>query len=138
MHACKSPCHQRAVGYRGNLSKDHPHYLVLETDTDLYMNLIDPPVPLFMPASFISFLSFARGHLDVGKNLLIHCNQGESRAPSLALLLLAKRFGQIQNDSYDGARADFEELFAGYRPGRGIQKYLSDQWGDLDIENFCE
>ena len=28
VHACKIPCHQMAVGYRGNLPLDHPHYLM--------------------------------------------------------------------------------------------------------------
>jgi hypothetical protein len=131
VHACKSPCHQRAVGYRGSLKRDHPNYLVLENGTDLYLNLVDPPVPLFMPESFTSFLSFARAQLEAGRKILIHCNQGESRAPSLALLVLAKITRQIPDDSYEGAKAGFEELFAEYHPGRGIQKYLIDNWGDL-------
>ena len=28
VHACKSPCHQRIVGYRGSLPKTHPNYLL--------------------------------------------------------------------------------------------------------------
>jgi hypothetical protein len=36
VHACKSPCHQRAVGYRGNLQKTHPNYLVLENELGMY------------------------------------------------------------------------------------------------------
>jgi hypothetical protein len=59
VHACKSPCHQRAVGYRGKLRSSHPNYLVLEEENDLYLNIIDPPVPLFMPPLFTSFLKFA-------------------------------------------------------------------------------
>ena len=124
VHVCKSPCHQSAVGYRGSLSRDHPHYLVLEQGTNLYLNLVDPPIPLFMAPSFISFLAFARVQLKEDRKILIHCNQGESRAPSLALLLLAKLVGSISNESYRAARADFEALFMGYNPGLGIQKYL--------------
>lgn len=30
VHACKSPCHQSAVGYRGKLPNTHPNYLVKE------------------------------------------------------------------------------------------------------------
>jgi len=52
VHACKSPCHQRAVGYRKSLSSSHPNYLVLEEAPNLYLNMIDPPVPLFMPPLF--------------------------------------------------------------------------------------
>ena len=132
VHACKSPCHQRAVGYRGNLSPDHPHYLVFEQGADLYLNLVDPPIPLFMASSFISFLAFARVQLKVGRKILIHCNQGESRAPSLALLLLAKLVGSISNESYGAARVEFETLFIAYNPGMGIQKYLAEHWSEFD------
>jgi predicted protein tyrosine phosphatase len=64
---------------------------VLEREYDLYLNIIDPPVPLFKPPLFSSFLVFADKHWRSGKKLLIHCNQGESRAPSLALLFLEKK-----------------------------------------------
>lgn len=62
VHACKSPCHKRAVGYKGKLSNTHPNYLVLEQETNLYLNIIDPPVPLFKPPLFSNFLSFASKH----------------------------------------------------------------------------
>ena len=132
VHACKSPCHQRAVGYRGSLSRHHPHYLALEQGPALYLNLIDPPTPLFMAPSFNSFLAFSRVQLEDGRKILIHCNQGESRVPSLALLLLAKLVGSISNESYGAARAEFEALFNGYNPGMGIQKYLADHWSEFD------
>ena len=95
VHACKSPCHQRAVGYQGSLVSSHANYLVLNRGRDLYLNLIDPPKPLFMPASFIAFLGFADAEWTAGRKLLIHCNLGESRAPSLALLFLAKRLSEV-------------------------------------------
>jgi hypothetical protein len=100
VHACKSPCHQRAVGYRGSLSPQHPHYLVLRHPYDLYLNIIDPPVPLFKIETFAQFLLFASEHYDGGGSLLIHCNQGESRAPTLALMFLAKHRRVIPSDSF--------------------------------------
>ena len=131
IHACKSPCHQTAVGYRGSLDKSHANYLILEKDRDLYMNLIDPPVPLFKLESFRHFLEFGSRHWSEGMNILIHCNKGESRAPSLALLLLAKRLGVIDAQSYDDARTQFVEAFHGYSPGQGICTFLQDHWGEL-------
>ncbi len=132
VHACKSPCHQRAVGYHGSLSRHHPNYLVLERGTDLFLNLIDPPKPLFMAPSFHSFLAFSRVQVEEGRKILIHCNQGESRAPSLALLLLAKMVSQISNESFGAARAEFDLLFNSYKPGLGIQKYLADHWSEFN------
>jgi hypothetical protein len=58
VHACKSPCHQQAVGYRGSLPANHLNYLVLQRDHDLYLNIIDPPVPLFKAETFERFLAF--------------------------------------------------------------------------------
>jgi hypothetical protein len=133
VHACKSPCHQRAVGYQGSLKNTHTHYLVMIDGPDLFMNIIDPPVPLFMPASFTSFLSFANEQWLRGRKLLIHCNQGESRAPSLALLFLAKCRSALNDASYQSAREAFELRYPAYKPGLGIQKYLARSWSEINI-----
>lgn len=131
VHACKSPCHQRVVGYRGSLPNTHPNYLVKEDEFNLYLNIIDPPVPLFMPETFTAFLKFARNHFEEDRSILIHCNQGESRAPSLALMFLAKHVKSISDESYEAAKNEFVSVFPGYQPGRGIQTYLKNEW-----ENF--
>ena len=128
VHACKSPCHQSAVGYKGNLPKEHPSYLALRKEGALFLNLIDPPVPLFQLESFEVFLGFASEQWDAGKSLLIHCNQGESRAPSLALLLLAFRLGIIPNNTFGQARDAFQLLYPKYSPGAGIEQFLTLQW----------
>lgn len=128
VHACKSPCHQRSVGYTGSLSPTHPNYLVLRNPYDLYLNIIDPPVPLFKIDTFAHFLLFAGEHYDRGASVLIHCNQGESRAPTLALLFLAKHLGMIPNGSFSDAKEAFASLYAGYRPGAGIQQFLTTNW----------
>lgn len=131
IHACKHPCHVAAVGYSGSLASGHPNYLVFADRDDLFLNMIDPSAPLFKLELFSACLSFASRKTEEGKSLLIHCNQGESRAPSLALLFLAKVKLAISNDSYASARTDFELLFRNYRPGRGIQTYLATNWQSL-------
>lgn len=131
VHACKSPCHQRAVGYRRSLPSDHPNYLVLEHERDLYLNIIDPPAPLFKRPLFASFLKFAGRHWDAGSSILIHCNKGESRAPSLAMLFLAKHSHTIPGVSYDSARKEFQKIYPFYHPGGGIQVYLRAHWDDF-------
>jgi hypothetical protein len=103
VHACKSPCHQHAVGYRGNLPKTHPHYLVLERDNNLYLNM----------------------------HVLIHCNLGTSRAPSLALVFLAKHAGVITNGSFAAAAKEFADKIGGYHPSAGIRAYLFRHWDEL-------
>jgi hypothetical protein len=62
VHACKSPCHQRVLNYKGSLPNTHAYYLVYPQPYNLYLNIIDAPQPLFMPDLFTAFMKFARDH----------------------------------------------------------------------------
>ncbi len=129
IHACKDPCHRAHVGYKGNLPADHACYLAAQDDYNLYMNIIDPPLPLFKLESFTLFFHFIDQHL--GKRpIVIHCNKGESRAPSLTLLVMAKRLRTLPDDSYQSARTEFEKSHD-YKPGNGISAFLAEHWDYL-------
>ena len=103
-------------------------YLVLRCENDLYLNLIDAPEPLFELESFNQFLSFAADRHRRGSSILIHCNQGKSRGPSLALIFLAKHLKVIPADTYAAARRAFDLLYRSYQPGAGIQRFLLEHW----------
>ncbi len=128
VHACKFPCHVRAVGYYNKLPKDHPNYLVKEDDNNLFLNMIDPDKPYFKKESFAAFFEFAKKHYEDGKSIFIHCNRGESRAPSLALLFMLKYLSVIGNDSFENAKSNFLKVYKTYRPGMGISSYLTNNW----------
>ena len=132
VHACKNPCHRDALGYVGSLDSGHEHYLSYRRGCSLYLNMIDPKVPLFQVSMFQEFLRFANECWPGGEGLLIHCNQGLSRSPSLALLFMV-RLGELSNKSYDAARSEFEVLYPRYSPGRGIEIFLSSHWGELSL-----
>lgn len=125
IHACKSH-HQIALGYKGSLDSSHPSYLTHQTNNHLYLNLIDPDKPLFQLEPFVKGLKFLLKWFKEKKlPTLVHCDQGESRAPSLVLLYLALT-KQIPNGGYSFAKKPFEELYPKYKPGNGIQIWLSD------------
>ena len=132
VHACKTPCHQRAVGYTGSLPNTHQHYLVMRRPFDLFLNMIDPAQPLFKLPLFTEFLFFAAEHWAAGRSLAIHCNQGESRAPSLAVVFLAKHLHVLPDDSFAAAAGAFRICYPEYRPGVGIQRFLADNWTALN------
>ncbi|PCI98748.1 MAG: hypothetical protein COB14_07575 [Alphaproteobacteria bacterium] len=135
VHACKEPCHRQAVGYSAkSLNSDHPLYLSFEKDNQLFLNMIDPPVPLFKLESFKIFLEFVGRKIENKQPILIHCNQGQSRAPSLAMLCMAKGLNLLPNDSYAAARTAFEEKFP-YTPGKGISQFLEKNWQSIDEGN---
>lgn len=131
VHACKTPCHQRAVGYTGKLDKDHEHYISTGDELNLYLNIIDPPVPLFPDEIFKAFAEFMLEQEDECRPVAIHCNQGKSRSPSLALLWMAHGTGELPSGSYEEAREAFEALYPAYDPGKGIEKHLSEHWPRL-------
>jgi len=133
IHACKHPCHQRAIGYRGNLNKNHPNYLISEKGSHLFLNMVDMETPLsheFTEPIVSKVLDFIDKNIE-SNSVLIHCNQGYSRSPALALLFLAKRRDVISNKSYQEAKNDFLKIFPQYSPGRGIDTYLDQFWDEL-------
>jgi hypothetical protein len=131
VHACKHPCHQDAVGYTGSLGSSHPHYLSYREGDDLYLNMIDPDRPMFMPEMFEDFFAFSIPRWEDGDRLLIHCNQGRSRSPSLSFLLMAAKSEEVPGESFAAARRQFEEMYPPYRPSRGIEIYLQSNWDGL-------
>lgn len=132
VHACKDPCHRKAVAYAGKIETTHPHYLSLEKPHHLYLNLIDPPFPLFKLESFSLFFDFVDREI-AARPVLIHCNQGQSRAPSLVLLYMAKRLGLLPDESYKAARDVFEKKFL-YTPGKGMETFLHENWASLGFK----
>jgi predicted protein tyrosine phosphatase len=104
--------------------------LQLRRGSHLYLNLIDPPTPLFQPESFKYALDFIDEYIG-SRKVLIHCNQAFSRAPSIALLYLAKRANAIRDTSYAAAVEDFLRLCRGYMPGEGIQTFFTENWESL-------
>lgn len=129
VHACKDPCHKLCVGYQNKLPDTHPHYLSAERGNHLYLNMVDPPVPLFKLTSFQIFFEFVDRHI-TERPVLIHCNQGLSRAPSLTLLYMAKRLNLLPNTNYKDARLEFEKKYP-YQPAKGIETFLTNYWDVL-------
>lgn len=132
IHACKDPCHKAAVGYTGNLSSGHQNYLIFETENDLFLNMVDMKTPLlhqFTGPMIEAAIHFISKHIKLDQ-VFIHCNKGESRAPSIALVYLAKRNGLISNDSYLKAKEDFIKLYPNFSPA-GIEPYLNQYWNEF-------
>lgn len=130
IHACKSPCHQRALGYKGSLPESHPHYLTFQKGNHLFLNIIDPQQPLFKLPLFTESLNYVEKHISKRK-VLIHCNHGLSRSPSLALLYLSKRTKIISDKDFRTAYDEFIRIFREFKPGRGISRYLQDNWDQI-------
>ena len=132
VHACKT-CHRKTLGYTNKLEQNHPNYLIYQKDDmNLYLNLVDMEnefLPKYTDPIIEKALTFIDSHIKE-RPVLIHCDQGMSRSPSIGLLYLAIN-NIIPNDSYLSARKEFEKLYTTFNPGNGITKYLQKHWDRL-------
>lgn len=136
VHACKDPFHKELVGYRGNLPKEHPDYPYKEVKNRLALNLVDMENP-YDPNwynhylnVFIYTMKFIDRKLSEGKNILIHCNQGESRGPSIGMLYMAYK-GFFEYKDYDYTKAEFLKLYPEFLPKRNITENIKACWPEM-------
>ncbi|MBI5002966.1 dual specificity protein phosphatase family protein [Candidatus Woesearchaeota archaeon] len=131
IHACKSPCHQKRLNYTGSLSPSHPNYLIFEEENNLYLNIVDMDkiLPKYTDPVFGKAIAFIEQNI-ANKKIIIHCNQGQSRSPAIALVFLAKK-ELFTKSSYPEAVIAFRKLYPNYQPGICIQNYLINNWQRL-------
>jgi hypothetical protein len=131
VQAAKEPWHRQALGYdeRG-IALTHREYLIAKRGNRMILNMVDAPSPDFFRTVFFYESCDFIGELLYNDTLkvLVHCNRGESRAPSIALVYLAFRVGALPTESFVSAANAFLELYPNYAPGRGIQEFLQKNW----------
>ena len=75
-------------------------------------------------------LNFIEKGLVAGLRVLVHCNQGESRGPSLGLLYLAARTDALHRSTLEAAEAKFRQLYPSYLPKEGMRSFLRIHWNE--------
>ena len=131
VHACKEPFHRQAVGYSGKAApKGHPEYLIARRGNRLMMNIVDAENPMFFDriGLITPALDFVDEQRTSDRKVLIHCNEGHSRSPSLALLYLAMRLQAIPAETFNAAETAFMQLYSGYHPKAGIRGHIRANW----------
>lgn len=130
VHACKDPYHRQALGYTGRAApREHPEYLIARRGNRLILNLIDAPDPAYIPREIIdAALAFIGDGLKARARVLVHCNQGESRAPSIGLLYLATATDRLPVATFLEAEIAFRTIYPTYNPGRGVRGFLMTNW----------
>jgi len=122
VQACKEPCHRRALGYTGRApQKNHPEYLFAYRPNKIILNMIDSDKKYFTHTLFEKSIDFIEKNLNENNKVLIHCNQGISRSPSIGLLYLAIK-KKIDNSNFDNAKSEFIKIYPKYDP-KGIAGY---------------
>ncbi len=112
--------------------KTHPNYIIHEKGSRLSLNWVDGGSHLYDwsgPETFIRVLDFIDKWVKE-KKVLVHCDKGQSRAPTIGLLYLAKRLKRIPNESFSSARDEFAKIYPNYLPG-GIGDYVKEKWKEI-------
>jgi predicted protein tyrosine phosphatase len=136
VHACKEPFHRQFVGYTGRgAPKDSPEYLWAERGNRLALNIVDAPSSLFFSKEMIDkALDFIEQKLGEGLKVLVHCNEGASRSPSICLLYLIKH-DIIKGETLEDCEAEFMKVYPEYNPGTGMRGFVKENW-DLYRDNL--
>lgn len=126
VQAAKEPWHRRALNYTGRAApKDHPEYLVARRDKVLILNLIDVDDPSFVSVAMIdeavAFVRDARGR---EQTVLIQCNQGQSRSPTLGMLVIAPELAP----DFENAETQFRSICPQYEPSKGMREFARANW----------
>lgn len=131
LHAAKEPHHRQFLGYVGRgAPKDSPEYLFARRGNRMALNMVDAKSPEFFSKEMITAgLDFLEEGYKAGKKLLINCNQGESRGPSLAMLFVFKRILK-NNATFEEAEAEMKKVYPAYNPGEGIRGHLMQFWSE--------
>jgi hypothetical protein len=125
VHACKEPYHREALGYRTRRVPDaHPESLVARRGERLMLNLVDMTDPAYIPKEAIdAALDFIHEALGAGRRVLLHCNLGSSRSPTIALLYLLSRTHRFPTQTFDEAEVEFRVLYPSYAPALGMHEF---------------
>jgi hypothetical protein len=123
-------CHRAALGYTTRAIPEGPEQYLARQGHHLLLNMLDSERPGFYykEAMIDPALAFIDEMRAAGANILIHCAQGMSRSPSLALLYLATRLGALPAESLGAAEEQFKVLYPRYTPGYGIWAHLKQHW----------
>jgi hypothetical protein len=127
--AAKFPYHKDALGYDGREApKDHAEYAFARRPGSLILNLVDADDVKFIgPETVSAAVDGIHEHIGCRK-VLVHCNQGVSRSPSIAFLYLLKFTDHFRRESFDEDLQDFLRLYPPYEPGRGMSEFVRDNW----------
>jgi hypothetical protein len=136
VRCCKygSGGHQQTLGYHTPAAPKGPNYLWVNKGQRLALNMIDLDDPNFHDPEMIDkALEFIKSKLADGKIVLVSCNKGHSRAPTIALMYM-RAIGEMPYNFVQSERF-FRVLYPDYEPAQGVRQFARSHWADWFYPN---
>jgi predicted protein tyrosine phosphatase len=126
VHCAKEPYHREALGYdTPGAPKTHPEYLFARRGEEMCLNMVDTKDPAYIPMEVVKAgVNFIYAGLMRKKRVLVHCNRGESRGPTVAMLFLARNLDM----DFKKAEKSFLKKYSMYKPGQGCHEFAAKNW----------
>lgn len=96
---------------------------VRQAYNELALNMVDADSPRYFSDEMVNAgLEFITERLAEGDPVLVHCNMGISRSPSMVFLWMFEH--GFLDFNFDRAANQFQALYSKWSPGLGIWQYL--------------
>jgi hypothetical protein len=123
--------HKETVGYTTRGAPKGPEYLAAVRGHRMALNYIDNDDPNYIPEEMIKKgLRFIDAQLAEGRRILVACNAGRSRGPTMAMLYL-RSIGELPYNFVQAQRI-FHGLYRNYDPDIGVHTWAKQHWGTLN------
>lgn len=127
--------HRSMLGYTSLGAPKGKDYLFARRGDVMALNLIDVEDPDLIPDDVLEAgVAFINEMMLAGKKILVHCNAGRSRGPTMALLYM-RSVGEAPQP-FNRAKHIFHTLYPPYSPAHGMEYHARRLWDDLKDKNL--
>lgn len=123
--------HRQTLGYTTpGAPKNSPDYLFVRKSNLMALNLIDVDDASLMPEEVIlAGIEFINERMNAGDKVLVACNAGISRSPTIVMLFL-RTIGEL-DQPFNRAQKIFDTLYPKHDPGAAIEFHARHLWDEL-------
>lgn len=122
--------HQRTLDYHTLAAPEGSEHFVVKRGHLMALNMLDLDDPHYVdPDMIFTGLEFVKQELEAGREVLISCNAGLSRGPTVGLMFL-RYIGDLPHAYLHSVRL-FYHIYRQYRPSQGIEQFARNVWSQL-------
>lgn len=135
----KHPYHKQIVGYEKNCPKEHFEYLFAYRPKEhiMALNMVDAPkLEYFSDEMIIAGIDFIHAELAQQRDVVVVCNKGESRSPTMCLMFMMLHGDFEKEMTHSQVFRQFSKVATNWNPNNGILQYCVKFWDRVKRGEF--